>query len=153
MSLSYFMASRNAFPKDADIDESLAFYLQNCSIAVSSEQLATISSSYANYGICPTTGKRCLSDETVSGALKIFFSCGMYDYSGEWACTVGLPAKSGVSGCIMLVVPNVCGISIWSPRLDSHGNSVKGVEFSEKLVDKFKWSAFDELQKKNLQVK
>ena len=64
-------------------------------------------------------------------------SCGMYDYSGGFAFKVGLPGKSGISGCILLVVPNVMGVCLWSPPLDSLGNSVRGVQFCERLVSMF----------------
>lgn len=69
----------------------------------------------------------------------------MYDYSGQYAFTVGVPAKSGVSGNIIIVVPGVCGFCIWSPRLDKYGNSVRGIEFSKKLVERFKFHNFDSI--------
>ena len=73
------------------------------------------------------------------------YSCGMYDFSGEFAFSIGLPAKSGVSGSLLLVVPGVCGITIWSPPLDRYGNSVKAVEVSKKLVDVFNFHNYDNL--------
>ena len=72
-------------------------------------------------------------------------SCGMYDYSGSWGFKVGIPAKSGVAGAIMLVIPNVLGLCVWSPRLDSVGNSVRGVEFIEELVRRFAFHNYDAL--------
>ncbi len=69
----------------------------------------------------------------------------MYDYSGEFAFTIGLPAKSGVSGAIMVVVPNVMGFCVWSPRLDNHGNSVRGIEFCRELVARFNFHNYDDL--------
>lgn len=76
-------------------------------------------------------------------------SCGMYDYSGQFAFEVGVPAKSGVSGCLILVVPNLCGICLWSPPLDQYGNSVKGVEFCKELVQRYNFHNFDCLISEN----
>jgi len=69
----------------------------------------------------------------------------MYDYSGNWSCTVGLPAKSGVAGAVCVVIPSVMGLCIFSPRLDQRGNSVRGVDFCKKASSKFEWSLFDQL--------
>ncbi|KAL0490929.1 hypothetical protein AKO1_009802 [Acrasis kona] len=141
--LSYFMASNGAFPKNVDIDETLDFYLQMCSIEVNSNQLAKVAATYANYGVCPTTGSTILSYDTVRRTAQLLFNCGMYDYSGRWANSTGLPAKSGVSGCLYIVVPGVLGMAVYSPRLASHGNTVRGIEFAHRAAETFGWNIFD----------
>jgi len=74
------------------------------------------------------------------------YTCaGMYDYSGEWAYKIGLPAKSGVSGAIMLVIPNVGGLALYSPRLDSVGNSVRGIDFCTRMSKRFNFHIYDSL--------
>ena len=70
-------------------------------------------------------------------------SCGMYDYSGEWAYKIGLPAKSGVSGCLMVVIPNVGGLAIYSPPLDRLGNSVRGIRFCSELIQRCSFHYYD----------
>ena len=104
-----------------------------------------VAATLANAGICPTTGERVLEPDTVQKCLSLMYSCGMYEFSGEWAFTVGLPAKSGVSGVVMIVVPNVLGLCVWSPRLDAQGNSVRGVEFARELVRVFNFHYYDNL--------
>ena len=84
----------------------------------------------ANGGICPTTGEQVLSADTVRDVLSLMYSCGMYNYSGQFAFKVGLPAKSGVSGCMIIVVPNVMSIALWSPPLDEIGNTCRGLQCS-----------------------
>jgi len=141
--LGYFMRENGAFPDDVDLVETLEFYFQCCSIEMTVESMAVVASTLANGGICPLTGKRVLSPSTVQKCLALMSSCGMYDYSGEWAFSVGLPGKSGVSGVVIVVVPNVMGLCIWSPRLDAHGNSVRGIDFSRRLVDTFNFHNYD----------
>ena len=72
----------------------------------------------------------------------------MYDYSGKFAFSIGIPAKSGVGGGIYLVIPNVMGICIWSPKLDKYGNSVRGIEICEKIVDVYNFHNFDNINNK-----
>lgn len=72
-------------------------------------------------------------------------SCGMNDASGAWAFEVGLPAKSGISGAVILVIPNKMGIALWSPRVDNDGNSLRGMEFCKRLVQRFNFHHFDSL--------
>ena len=144
-SLAYMMKSVGSFPKGVDISSTLEFYFQCCSIEMNCKSMSVIASTLANGGICPLTHERVLSTKTTRAVLSLMFSCGMYDYSGQFAFTVGLPAKSGVSGIIMLVVPGVAGFAIWSPRLDKYGNSVRGIDFCNKLTEKFNFHNFDNL--------
>lgn len=143
--LGYFMKEKKAFPKWVDLLESLDFYFQCCSIELDSEMHASLAASLANSGECPTTGDKIFKAETVKCCLSLMSSCGMYDYSGEFAFKTGLPAKSGVSGIVILVVPNVLGIAIYSPRLDNIGNSVRGIAFSERLLEIFNFHNYDSL--------
>ena len=143
--LAHYMREVGAFPAGTDIFKTLELYFAACSVATTAESMATIAATFANGGICPPTGTRVFADATVKNCLSMMYSCGMYDYSGEFAFRVGMPAKSGVSGAIFAVVPNVMGIAVWSPRLDTYSNSVRGVEFLTKLVETFNFHNYDSL--------
>jgi len=97
----------------------------------------------ANSGQNPITGEQAISEEYVKDVLSIMLTCGMYDYAGEWAYRVGLPAKSGVSGGIVAIVPGKMGIGIFSPPLDPKGNSVRGLRVCEELSTKLRLHSFD----------
>ena len=136
ISLAYYMRENGAFNEQLspnEISENLNLYFQQCSTTINCEMGAIISSTLANGGLCPITNEQVISENSVKDCLTLMYSCGMYDYSGEFAFEIGLPAKSGVSGCILLVIPNVIGICIWSPPLDEQGNSFKGIEFCKQL--------------------
>jgi len=143
--LGYFMRENNAFPAETDLIETLEFYFQCCSIELNAEALAVAAASLANAGACPLTGDKVFTSRTAQNCLSLMSSCGMYDFSGEFAFTIGLPAKSGVSGALMLVVPEVMGICVWSPRLDDLGNSVRGIEFCKQLVSRYNFHIYDRL--------
>ncbi|MFN8672521.1 MAG: glutaminase A [Candidatus Sericytochromatia bacterium] len=143
--LAYLMRENKAFPKDTNILETLDFYFQCCSMELTTKELSVVAASLANAGICPITNKKVFNTKTIQNCLSLMYSCGMYDFSGEFAFKIGLPAKSGVSGALLVVVPQVMGICIWSPRLDRHGNSIRGVEFCKKLVDNYNFHHFDML--------
>lgn len=143
--LGYSMREHGAFPEGTNLIETLEFYFQSCSLEVTAKSMAVVAATLANGGVCPVTGLRVFSPETVQKCLSLMSSCGMYDYSGEWAFRIGLPAKSGVSGIIMVVIPNVMGLCSWSPRLEEHGNSVRGIALYRELVETFNFHAFDNL--------
>jgi len=145
--LAYFMRENKAFPPNTDIVETLEFYFQCCSIESKTHDLSVAAATLANGGVNPFNGKAVFNEHTVQNCLSLMLSCGMYDFSGEFAFKIGVPAKSGVSGAMLVVVPNLLGISIWSPRLDELGNSVRGVEFCNRLVKKYALHAYDALSK------
>ena len=152
--LGYLMQEKKAFQqgmnpqfkrewKKTDLEDNLDLYFQCCSIKVNCTQMAKIGASLANGGICPFTNDAVLDPDNVKNCLSLMYSCGLYDYSGEWSYLVGIPAKSGVSGIIYAVIPNVMCIAVYSPPLDTIGNSVKGVEFFKLFTSKFKFHVFD----------
>lgn len=143
--LAHYMREVGAFPEDADIFKTLDYYFSACSLEVTAKSMSTIAATLANGGVCPQTGERVFSQNTVKNCLSMMYSCGMYDYSGEFAFSVGIPAKSSVSGVIMAIIPDVMGIAVWSPRLDQCGNSVRGVEFLKGLVSRFNFHNYDNL--------
>jgi glutaminase len=118
-----------------DVDELLDLYLRQCSVHVSCHDLAVMGVTLANGGCNPLTDERAAPEEFTRDILSVMHSCGMYDFAGEWAYEVGVPAKSGVSGGILGVVPGKMGIGVFSPALDDHGNSVKGVKVCEAISD------------------
>ncbi len=143
--LAHHMRERGAFPEEIEINSTLDYYFAACSTEVTATNMSTIGATLANGGVCPQTGDRVFAEETIKNCLSMMYSCGMYDYSGEFAFKVGIPAKSSVSGVIMAVIPNVLGIAVWSPRLDACGNSVRGVEFLNRMVDRFCFHNYDSL--------
>ncbi|KAM9342898.1 glutaminase liver isoform, mitochondrial-like [Pholidichthys leucotaenia] len=144
--IGYYLKEKKCFPENADMIAALDFYFQLCSIEVTCESGSVMAATLANGGICPTTGNRVLSAEAVRNTLSLMHSCGMYDFSGQFAFHVGLPAKSGVSGAVLLVVPNVMGMICWSPPLDRLGNSVRGIHFCQELVSYFNFHNYDNLR-------
>ncbi|MGD1854557.1 MAG: glutaminase A [Leptolyngbyaceae cyanobacterium] len=119
------------------IDETLDLYFQQCSIMVNARDLAMMSATLANGGINPVTQERAIDERYVQDVISVMLTCGMYDASGEWAYRVGMPAKSGVGGGILAVVPKQLGIGTFSPPLDAKGNSVRGIKVCEALATDF----------------
>lgn len=128
---------------DAKIEEALDLYFQQCSLMVNCRDLAVMAATLANNGINPITKDRAVDSRYVRDILTVMYTCGMYDFAGEWAYTVGLPGKSGVSGGLLVVVPQQMGIGIFSPPLDSHGSSVRGMKVCKELSERFGLHLFD----------
>jgi len=120
-----------------DPDPALDLYFQQCSIAVDCRDLSLMAATLANGGVNPLTGERVVRDEFVESILSIMTTCGMYDSAGEWVYSVGLPAKSGVAGGIIAVLPGQLGVGVFSPRLDAHGNSRRGIAVCQELSRDF----------------
>jgi glutaminase len=126
-----------------DIEAVLDVYFKQCSILVNCQDLSVMSATLANLGTNPLTGKEVYLMDRVKKMLSIMLTCGMYDYSGEWAYNVGIPAKSGVSGGVMAVVNRQLGIATYSPRLDKRGNSCRGIEVCIEMAEELGLHAFD----------
>jgi glutaminase len=118
-------------------------YFQQCAILVNAQDLAAMGATLANAGVNPVTQERALDRQHVKDVLSVMLTCGMYDYAGEWAYRVGLPAKSGVGGGICAVIPGKAGVGVFSPLLDRRGNSVRGVRVCEDLSARFGLHAFE----------
>jgi glutaminase len=122
--IAHLLRSVDVVPRP---EAALDVYFGQCSIAVDCRDLATIAATLANGGVNPQTGLRAVPEDVVREILSVMATCGMYDGAGAWLVSVGLPAKSGVSGGVLGVLPGRLGIGVFSPRLDEQGNSVRGV--------------------------
>ena len=111
----------------ADPEESLRVYTRQCSIGVNTKDLAMMGATFANGGVNPATGRRMLPAEHVPELLAIMATAGFYDESGEWMFNAGLPAKTGVGGGVVAVVPGKMAIAAFSPRLNEAGNSIRAM--------------------------
>lgn len=139
--IGHFLRAAGVF--DVPVDDVLDLYFRQCSILVTARDLAAMAATLANVGANPITGKDVFGLAAVRDALAVMFTCGMYNASGDWARRVGLPAKSGVGGGVLAVVNRQLGIGVFSPRLDSAGNSVRGLSVCMGLGDELGLHAFD----------
>jgi len=143
--LSYLLQGRKGLPRGVDLHKMIDLYLSCCSIEMTCNMLSVAAATLANGGICPLTGVQVLSTQLVKKTLAVMQFAGMYDNAGVFTLQVGLPAKSGVAGAILVVVPNLMGFATFSPRLDEFGNSVRGVAFCQELVERFTFHVYDSL--------
>ncbi|XP_047005081.1 glutaminase liver isoform, mitochondrial isoform X1 [Schistocerca americana] len=144
--LGFYMREHKCYPEKTNLRECMDFYFQCCAMEANCDSMSVMAATLANGGICPITEEKVLKPESVRDVLSLMHSCGMYDYSGQFAFKVGLPAKSGVCGGMLVVIPNVMGICTWSPPLDPLGNSCRGVQFCELLVEEFNFHRYDNLK-------
>lgn len=118
-------------------DEVLDIYVRQCSLEVTTRELAMMGATLANGGVHPLTGDRLLRPGEVRDVLSVMTTCGMYDFAGEWVFEVGIPAKSGISGGIVAVLPGQISIGIFSPPIDEHGHSVRGIAACREISREF----------------
>ena len=131
------------FYSEPAVTEALKLYFSICSLEMSSVNFATAAATLANSGVCPISQDRVLSQKTVRNCLPVLQTSGMYNASGTFFQQVGLPAKSGVGGGVILIIPRLMGICIFSPRLDKQGNSVRGIEMAKRITSKYLVHTFD----------
>ena len=124
---------RNSSVIRDDVGAVLEVYFRQCSVLVTARDIAVMAATLANRGTNPVTGEHVMTPYAISRTLSVMTSSGMYDYAGEWIYRVGIPAKSGVGGGILAALPARLGLGSYSPRLDRHGNSVRGIKVCEAL--------------------
>ncbi len=127
-----YLLRTNAVLKDR-VDAVLDVYFRQCAILVTARDIAVMAATLANRGLNPVTGAQVMTPYAISRTLSVMTSSGMYDYAGEWIYRVGIPAKSGVGGGILAALPARLGLGSYSPKLDKHGNSVRGIKVCEAL--------------------
>ena len=132
--IAYLLESKGIIT--TDVEETLKFYTKLCSLNVTAESLANFAKILASDGVCSKTGKRYLSGRTVRIVKTLMLTCGMYDGSGAYAITVGIPTKSGVGGGLLCVSDKRAGIGVFGPALDEKGNSVAGIKLLEQISQK-----------------
>ncbi|MEO6437491.1 MAG: glutaminase A [Tepidisphaeraceae bacterium] len=133
---------RNFDVLEDPVEQSVDLYFQQCSILTTCYDLAVMAATLANRGINPVTGDVAMSPDHVDSVLSVMTTCGMYNYAGQWLYDVGVPAKSGVAGGILAVLPGRMGIGAFSPRLDAQGNSVRGIKVCQELSERFRLHLF-----------
>jgi glutaminase len=128
---------RNFSILEDDPEDPLDCYFRQCAVSVTCLDLSLMAATLANGGVNPLTKERALRGELVPSVLSVMATCGMYDWAGEWLYEIGIPAKSGVAGGVLAVLPGQLGIGVFSPPLDARGNSVRGVAVCRDLARDF----------------
>jgi glutaminase len=145
--LAFTCKGSGAFPNpDVDLHETLELFFATLAVTATTPMMATAAATLANGGVNPLSGDAVFDSEVSRGALSLMLSSGMYDSSGEWAFDIGLPAKSSISGALMVVIPNVLGMCVYSPLLSDTSNlPLKGIAFTKKLVETFAFHHLDSI--------
>ena len=133
LSIAHMLRNYGIIEDDAH-DAVLSYTLQ-CSVKVTARDLAVMTATLAAGGTQPLTGEKLVDARVARLVLSAMASAGMYDEAGQWLATVGIPAKSGVSGGLVGVLPGQLGLATFSPRLNSQGNPVRGVEIFKALSE------------------
>nr|WP_246070606.1 glutaminase A [Paenibacillus kobensis] len=141
-SLAYFLQENGVLSPHASVEEVLSVYFNHCAIEVTCHHLARMGLILAHGGFDPLTERQLVPRRYVQIAKTFMLTCGMYNASGEFAIRVGIPAKSGVAGGILAVVPGRYGIGVVGPALNSRGNSVAGIRLLETMSVECDWSMF-----------
>lgn len=126
-----------------DPEQACDIYTRQCSVAITCRDLAIMGGTIANAGINPVTKNRVIREENIQPILAEMMMNGLYENTGNWLYSTGLPGKSGVGGGILAIVPGTCALAVFAPPLDSHGNSVKGQKVGIFLSEKLGWSLFN----------
>ena len=132
LAIAYLLKSYGRFY--GNVEKCVDAYTKQCSTMVTSKDLALMAATLANKGINPSSKKKLVKAANVSYILKHMEHSGLYDESESWMADIGYPAKSGVSGLLMIVIPGVMGIGIASPPLNKFGNSVKGIKTAKMIA-------------------
>lgn len=140
-SLAYYMKGNQMI--EGDVDEILDVYFKQCSVEVTAQGIAKAAAVLANGGVAPWNQKQLVSKEAATLVKSIMTTAGLYDESGEFSAHVGIPAKSGVGGGLLGVAPKKFGIGVFSPPLDSCGNSTAGVRLLKDVVDVLDLNIFE----------
>jgi glutaminase len=151
--IAYNLKGRRGLPRDVNLHKMLDVYLGCCSIEITCEALSVAAATLANGGVCPITGVEVFPAHVTRTVLSEIMTCGMYDQAGRFVVEVGVPSKSGVSGALMVIVPNLFGFATFSPRLNEKGNSVRGIEFCKRLVSSYRVHLFEPLRSGNTGAK
>lgn len=138
--LAYYLKASGIL--EGNVEECLDFYFKMCSVNVTAVDIAQMSAVLANHGACPSTGEVLIEPESAKAIRALMLTCGMYDGSGEFAMTVGFPAKSGVGGGIAAALVDRMGIGVFGPALDEKGNSIGGIKILEYLSKKMDFNLF-----------